>query len=630
MTTGTHNDGGDEEIHPEGTEIPDCISEEKCADDYQGSKKKKQPNSSRFFSSRSISAMFEHPTAVNTKEQLIEVPAEYLSDNPKRPLLFTVEGEGDRPPYTYALNPLTYCVLAILTIEALERFAYYGINNNQTEFLTGGYDPTWNANLTSAEAVSFTSASIAIAYTTPFAGGILADGFIGEFWAIVIGIGVFYLPGLLLIALSTVPGLLGPTFNIKALEWGMLGLMPTGTGFIKPLVNVFGAKQYHPVVQSTLIEPYYVNFYMAINVGALLGGVLISVIAQKSDEIAFFIPFVAMCCGFLLFLCLSPRFVKRKPEKTALFNTLGLFGKSIFCCKSFTAAKESKGGPLSDTFVDGVWRLLKIIPVNLLVLPFNIVYNCISGIFILQGQAMQEQGVVNASLMGSFDSLSVLVCGFFASMWLYPYLEKHGIHFPYSYRFALGSAFGALAIVSALIVDAQIRHEWNTYGNKVNIFAQVMDYWFVGAGEIFAISTAYEAAFIIAPKEQKALASAIQLFMSSGLAGYIQIGLQQGLADWLPTSPGIEPYVDSQMDKFLWVLFGISCAAVIVNVLPPTKNWLENLRDESLESAMDEINDTKMTIDSTELNIKNDDEGDLHNFASHRSEGMASSLARAL
>lgn len=186
-----------------------------------------------------------------------------------------------------------------------------GINNNQTEFLTGGYDPTWNANLTSAEAVSFTSASIAIAYTTPFAGGILADGFIGEFWAIVIGIGVFYLPGLLLIALSTVPGLLGPTFNIKALEWGMLGLMPTGTGFIKPLVNVFGAKQYHPVVQSTLIEPYYVNFYMAINVGALLGGVLISVIAQKSDEIAFFIPFVAMCCGFLLFLCLSPRFVKR-------------------------------------------------------------------------------------------------------------------------------------------------------------------------------------------------------------------------------------------------------------------------------------------------------------------------------
>ena len=118
---------GDEEQFPEGTEIPEGISEEMNADDYQISKKTKKMQSS----GRSISAMFEHPTAVNTKEQLAEVPAIYLSDNPKRPLLFTVEGEGERPPYTYALNPLTYCVLAILTIEALERFAYYGTSSIQ-------------------------------------------------------------------------------------------------------------------------------------------------------------------------------------------------------------------------------------------------------------------------------------------------------------------------------------------------------------------------------------------------------------------------------------------------------------------------------------------------------------------
>ena len=116
---------------------------------------------------------------------------------------------------------------------------------------------------------------------------------------------------------------------------------------------------------------------------------------------------------------------------------------------------------------------------------------------------MQEEGMVNASLMGNWDAISVLITGFIASKWLYPCLEKRGIHFPYSYRFALGSAFGALAIASALIVDAEIRHEWNTYGNKVNIFAQTMDYVFVGAGELFAIATAFAAAFIIAPKEQK-------------------------------------------------------------------------------------------------------------------------------
>ena len=132
MTTGTHNDGGDEEQHPEGTEIPEGISEEMSADDYLVAKKKKKP-----ISTRPKSATVEHPeeghlpTAVNTQEQLVNVPAMYLSDNPKRPLLLTVEGEGERPPYTYALNPLTYSVLAILAIEGLERFAYYGTSSRK-------------------------------------------------------------------------------------------------------------------------------------------------------------------------------------------------------------------------------------------------------------------------------------------------------------------------------------------------------------------------------------------------------------------------------------------------------------------------------------------------------------------
>jgi len=549
------------------------------------------------------------PIAVNTTEELVDLPAMYRSDDPKRPLLLTVEGE---PPYKYALNPVTFSVLAILVIECLERFAYYGINNNETAFLEGAYDENWNANLTSSDAVSFTSGSVAIAYTTPFIGGILADGFTGDFWAIVIGISVFYLPGLFLIALTTVPGLLGETFNMAVLKAGMLGLMPTGTGFIKPLVNVFGAKQFHPVVQSALVEPYYVNFYIAINIGALIGGIIIPIIAQTSIEIAFFIPFVAMCCGFLLFLLCSPRFVKRKPEKAALFNTLGLLGKSVFCCQSFAVAKESNDGPLPDTFVDGVWRLLKLIPVNLLVLPFNIVYNCMTGIFIMQGEAMQEVGVINASWMTNFDSFSVLIVGFFASSWLYPYLERRGINFPYCYRFSVGTLLGALAIGSALIVDSQIRNKWKNEGAEVNIFAQIMNYAFVGAGEIFAVSTAYEAAFMIAPKEQKALASAIQLFMGNGLASYIQIGLQQGLADWLPQSPGVESYVESQMDKFLWVLFGISCFAILFNLLPPVKNWLERLRFESLEAAANDNTQATALGDSTDELKSGQENDDTH------------------
>ena len=79
---------------------------------------------------------------------------------------------------------------------------------------------------------------------------------------------MFYIPGLLLVSLTTFPNLLGPTFNTKVLSAGLLGLMPIGTGFIKSIVNVFGAKQFHPL-QSRQVESYYVNFYVAINIGAL-------------------------------------------------------------------------------------------------------------------------------------------------------------------------------------------------------------------------------------------------------------------------------------------------------------------------------------------------------------------------
>jgi len=117
------------------------------------------------------------PNAVNKAEDLDKVPDKYLSGDPKKPLVLKV---APNESYTYALNPVKYCVLAILTIEGLERLAYYGINNTETEFLTGAYNDEWNPGLSPSAAAAFTSSSVAIAYTTPFLGGIIADGAIGK------------------------------------------------------------------------------------------------------------------------------------------------------------------------------------------------------------------------------------------------------------------------------------------------------------------------------------------------------------------------------------------------------------------------------------------------------------------
>jgi proton-dependent oligopeptide transporter, POT family len=113
--------------------------------------------------------------------------------------------------------------------------------------MTGVYDPNWNAGLDAVMASSFGSISVAVAYTTPFMGAFFADKLFGDYNAILVGALVFYLPGITIIALTTIPGLLGDTFNRPV-------FLPMGTGSVKSVVNVFGAKQFHPLLQSSLIE----------------------------------------------------------------------------------------------------------------------------------------------------------------------------------------------------------------------------------------------------------------------------------------------------------------------------------------------------------------------------------------
>jgi dipeptide/tripeptide permease len=238
-------------------------------------------------------------------------------------------------------------------------------------------------------------------------------------------------------------------------------------------------------------------------------------VATYSLQGAYAIPFVSMLLGYILFLSISKRFVKRAPEKTALFNTLKIIGLRT-ACKPFDESKQSNGGLLSDHFVDGVKRLLQIIPVSLLVLPFNIVYAQMTTLYIVQGEAMKTVGIFGPSFMSNFDSISVLITGVVTGSLLYPFLDRRGIHFCLTHRFSLGCAFGALSILSALVVDNAIRNQYINNGSQISILWLIFNYAFVGIGEMFAVSTSYEAAFTIAPKEQKVRCEDLNVFILYG------------------------------------------------------------------------------------------------------------------
>ena len=96
---------------------------------------------------------------------------------------------------------------------------------------------------------------------------------------------------------------------MSAYKFALLFLWPVGTGTIKAVVNVFGARQYHPILQRSLVESYYVQFYMVINVGAVAGCVVIPVVARSSITMAYSIPFVLLFAALLVFVAGSKRYV---------------------------------------------------------------------------------------------------------------------------------------------------------------------------------------------------------------------------------------------------------------------------------------------------------------------------------
>ena len=122
-------------------------------------------------------------------------------------------------------------------------------------------------------------------------------------------------------------------------------------------------------------------------------------------------------------------------------------------------------------------------------------------------------------------------------------------------------------------------------------------YSFFSTTEVLTNSAGYEAAFKIAPSEQKGLASAINLFMMGALPNFICQGIVSGVEGWFPKKPEIstpiqltKAYVESGITNYFWILFGIVLLfGVFLNLLPPVKNFVENVVSNALDATATEL-----------------------------------------
>ena len=58
-------------------------------------------------------------------------------------------------------------------------------------------------------------------------------------------------------------------------------------------------------------------------------------------------------------------------------------------------------------------------------------------------------GFIDAACMNNADAIAVLVFGSLVGNVMYPWCANHGIKIPTTYKFAIGSAFGAASIMWA-------------------------------------------------------------------------------------------------------------------------------------------------------------------------------------
>ncbi|HLA85919.1 MAG TPA: peptide MFS transporter [Thermoguttaceae bacterium] len=201
--------------------------------------------------------------------------------------------------------------------EMWERFNYYGMRALLVLYLiskTSGENPGFGWD--KADASIFYGWYTFAVYLTPILGGWLADRLLGTHRSMLLGgwiiaLGEFALAGTELwghntgtetITLFTAPG---PFLSFI----GGLTLIAIGTGFFKPCVSVMVGQLY--AADDPRRDSGFTIFYMGINVGAFLSGVVAGTLGEKiAWHWGFFSAGVGMVLGLLVYLYFRPFYLQ--------------------------------------------------------------------------------------------------------------------------------------------------------------------------------------------------------------------------------------------------------------------------------------------------------------------------------
>ena len=177
-------------------------------------------------------------------------------------------------------------------VEMWERFSYYGMRALLTLFLVAPIlagDPQSGYGWTNAETIAFYGTYTMFVYLTSIPGGWIADQFIGQKKAVMLG-------GLLLC--------LGHGILAIDAQWAFftgLVLIVIGVGFLKPNISSMVGGLYKKG-DDRRDRGFYI-FYIGINLGAFLGALIVGAVAAKYGwHYGFGLAGIGMALGQIVYL----------------------------------------------------------------------------------------------------------------------------------------------------------------------------------------------------------------------------------------------------------------------------------------------------------------------------------------
>lgn len=342
--------------------------------------------------------------------------------------------------------------------ELWERFSYYGMRAVLVLYLTaqttqGGLG--WNQ----ADALKLYGIYTGLVYITPLIGGWLADTFLGQRRAIIIG-AILMAAGQFTLALphSMFPDSVNTMFYL-----GLAGLI-IGNGLFKPNISTMVGDLYEEGDHRR--DGAFTIFYMGINLGALIAGFVAGAAANAYGWQA---AFVAAGLGMLLSLVLqttmAPRF-------------LGNIGKEP-AAKRAAASGSQKKAPLTKQEVD---RIKVILTLGLFTIIFWAGFEQAGGLMSLYTEQYTNRMIGSFEVPTAwFQSLNpffiITLAPVIAAIWV-----KMGKREPSSpVKFAMGLLFLALGF---LFMIGAVLEQGGDNAVKTSMFWLIGAYLFHTLGEL--------------------------------------------------------------------------------------------------------------------------------------------------